>query len=216
MIWSASLFLTLAGPPPDPVAERVRVAIASAWRVAPTGLVLVWGPIASAVEFPDTAGFRLLGTGRDGRFVVVIRAQGARDIAVTLRAGRHDSVWVAARPLPAGAIIMAEDVKRVPEPVWGPPSSALDSPIGLEVRRTLAVGDRVMAPAVAAPMVIAPGDAVEFVWDGGPIRVSRGAIAQTRARRGETVWASSSAGERIQGVALGPGRARLVPKGRVR
>ncbi len=199
---------------PEAVALRVREAIAAKWRIDATVVSLAWGPVAPGARFADTVGFRLLGDGRGGRFVVALRTADRREVAVTLRAGRADSIWTAARPLSVGAIVGPGDAVRTAHVVFDPPGAEILSPIGWEVRRGVAAGDPLVAPVVAEPVVIVPGDAVKFAWDSGPIRVVREGIAQTRARRGQPVWARDPVrGERLQGIAIEPGRARVVAKG---
>jgi flagella basal body P-ring formation protein FlgA len=209
--WFADLVVAAAVVAvPEPVASRVRDAIAAAWRVQPATVRLAWGPLGSTAQFADSAPFRLLGDGRGGRFVVALRALDRREIAVTLKAGRLDSVWVASRPLAAGSTIGAADLLRAVHLLYGPPlEREAEPPIGWEVRRHLAAGDPVVGAAVVQPIVIVPGDQIRIAWDLGPIRVIREAIAQTRARSGEPVWARDPIrGDRVRGIALGPGRAR--------
>ena len=216
MISFVSLALAVLAPIPEAVTTRVRDAIAATWRVAPSTVTITWGPIAPTAALSDSASFRLFGDGRGGRFVVALRTPDRREVAVTLRAGRADSVWVASRPLAAGALVRSTDAVRAAQVVFGPPLEA-GSPVGWEVRRTVAAGEPLIAPVVLEPVLIAPGDPVQFAWADGPIRIVREGIAQTRARRGQPVWARDAArGEQLRGIATGPGRARLVVGGTVR
>jgi flagella basal body P-ring formation protein FlgA len=157
----------------------------------------------------DTAGFRVFGEGKGGRFVVLLRGEDRRDIAVTLRAGRTDSVWVASRSLPAGTVIRSTDLRRAVHLVWGPPAGAVDPPLGWEVRRAVHSGEPLVGAALIEPVVIRAGDRVRFAWERGQVRIVREGIAQARARRGQSVWARDLIrGERLEGIATGPGQAR--------
>ena len=213
MIWFAELVVAAAAASvPDPVVSRVRDAIATAWRVEPATVQLAWGPLTTKAQFADSAPFRLLGDGRGGRFVVALRALDRREVAVSLKAGRLASTWVASRPLAVGTSIAASDLVRTVRLVYGPPAEReSEAPLGWEVRRHLAAGDPLVGTAVLEPIVIVPGDQIQIRWDQGPIKVIREAIAQSRARRGEPVWARDPIrGDRIRGIAIGPGRARAT------
>jgi flagella basal body P-ring formation protein FlgA len=134
-------------------------------------------------------------------------------VAVALRAGRADSIWVASRPLLAGTIVRQDDLARAPQLLYGPPTETA-TPLGWEVRRNVATGEPLVAPVVSEPVLIKPGDPVRFAWDQGPIRIVREGISQTSARRGQPVWARDPLrGERLRGIATGHGQAILVGGG---
>lgn len=212
MIWFVSVLL-IAAPVPAAVTARISQVLASHWRVASSAVTIQWGPVAPSVAITDSARFRLLGSGKDGRYVVVIQTIGLREVAISLRAGHQDSAWVATRPLPTGIIVGPEDATLILQTSWGPPSPD-PSPLGREVRRSLAAGERLIAPALGEPVVISPGEPIEFTWEEGPIRITREAIASSRARLGESVWANDlTHGGRIEGIAIGLRRARLIAKG---
>lgn len=216
MIWSANLMLALAAAVPGAVEARVREAIAARWRVATEVVTVDWGRLAASVEVDDSATIRLLGEGRDGRFVISLRSRAGREIAVAIRAGHRTPAFVAARPLRSGVVLQADDVATTERLRWGPPPAlgAGASPIGMETRRSLASGDLLEGPAIAPPVIITPGQTVRFVWEQGGIQIVREAIAQSQGRLGETVWGRDTRrGDRLAGVALGPGRARLILEG---
>ncbi|MFN0181385.1 MAG: flagellar basal body P-ring formation chaperone FlgA [Gemmatimonadales bacterium] len=219
MIWSASLMLALVAAIPVAVEARVREAIAARWRVATEAVTVDWGRLAATVTVDDSATIRLLGEGRDGRFVVSLRSRAGREIAVAIRAGHRTPAFVAARPLSSGVVLGADDVTTTDRLRWGPPPGprAGTSPIGMETRRTLASGDLLEGTAVAPPVIITPGQTVRFVWEQAGIQIVREAVAQSQGRLGETVWGRDTRrGDRVAGVALGPGRARLIIEGSTR
>lgn len=219
MIWSGSLLLAAlvaaSDSVPDAIAGRVRQALAADWNVAAERVVLSWGRVSARAALPDSASVRVLGAGRDGRYVVAIRS-GTGETAVSVRAGVADTVWVVTRPVSTGQRLDEGDLAREQRTVWGPPApEAPPSPIGWETRRNLAAGDPAEGPNVAEPPVIEPGDRVDFVWEQDGFRIVREAVASTRARRGERVIGRDSEGrQQLTGTATGPGTARLEGKGR--
>lgn len=212
MIWCASLACLaglIAGDVPDAVAARVRDHLARTWSVAPERVALEWGRVSSAVDIGDDAGFRVLGDGRSGRFVVALRSA-AGEAAVSLRAGVRDSVWVAARNVSAGMRLAPEDVGRAERLRWGPPAGDGPAPIGWELRRNLAAGEILEPPSVAEPPLIEIGDEVKFHWERGGFRIVRTGVATSRARRGERVMARDPVrGDQLSGTTIGRGTARL-------
>jgi flagella basal body P-ring formation protein FlgA len=218
MIWCGNLLVLLlaTGPVDVPagLAAGVREAIARGWRVDPSRVELQWGRIGTRDALAEQGRVRILGQGRDGRFVVTLPTGAGGETAVSVRAGITDSVWVAARPIAMGARLGRDDIRRDRLVVWGPPAPApIEPPLGFEVARTLAEGDRLTAPSVAEPPVISPGDRIVFVWEQDGLRIVREATAGSRARRGERVIGrDDSRHEQLTGVALGPGTARLERK----
>ena len=215
MIWSADLILLLAvgAEVPAVVAARVQATVADRWDVAPANVVLEWGRVPDSLVVSDAVVFRLLGSGRDGRFVVAFRTA-ERETAVTLHAGFRDSIWVAAEPMAMGRRLEHADLRRSERTHWGPPPLDLaGAPVGWEVRRNLAAGDPLLPPSVAEPPLIEPGDEVTFQWQRGGLTVVRTGIAVSRARRGERVMARDPLrGDQLFGTATGPRRARMEGK----
>lgn len=215
MTWFGSaalaLVVALAGDStvPGALEHRVRQAIAERWDVAPAVVRVEWRR-PSGTPLSGAEPFRLAGQGADGRFIALLDTERG-EIALGLRAGREVPVWVARRPLGLGATVGDGDLSREDRIVWGPPGEAEDaSPAGWEVRRALRAGDRVTPPAVVEPAVIRAGEVVRFEWRLGAMLVTREGIAGAPARRGERVWARDPArGARIEGIATGPGTARL-------
>ena len=217
MIWSVSgALIALVGP--GSVEGWVRAAVAERWNVASESITVDWGRFPAAGATEDSAAIRLLGSGRDGRFVVTFRAQAGREIAVSIRVGYRAEVLVAARPIGTGAIITAADVATIERVRWGgPPPQGPTNPIGLEARRSLGTGDLLEPPAVAPPVAISSGQLIRFVWEQAGIRVVREAIAQNQGRPGETVWGRDpERGDRLVGLVIRPGWAQMTAQGRNR
>ena len=219
MTWCVELVIALgvAAPVdvPAPVAALVRGAIGRSWRVDPAQVRLEWGRIATREPLADSARVRILGQGKDGRFVVALLTRAGGETAVSLRAGVADSVWVAGHSIAAGTRLAADDLRRVVQVIWGPPRAAAGSapPLGSEARRNLAEGERLEAPAIEEAPVILPGDRIRFVWEQDGLRIVREAVAGSRARRGERVTGRDPVRqEQVSGIAMGPGTARLERK----
>lgn len=219
MIWCGNLVLAfgLAAPPvevPAAVVAMVRDAIGRSWHVDPARIQFEWGRIATREPFADGARGRILGQGRDGRFVVALPTRAGGETAISVRAGIDDTVWVAGRSIPSGTRLGQDDLRRVVQLVWGPPrGETRGAPLGWETRRNLAEGDRLEAPAIEEAPVIMPGDRIRFVWEQDGLRIVREAVAGSRARRGERVFGRDDLRhEQLTGVALGPGAARLERK----
>ncbi len=201
------------GTLPPRLAARVTAAVARAWGVDTTGLVLNWGsgPLAT---LPDSSAFRLLGAGEGGWFAVSFEPPDHPVVAVRLRAGRTELRPVAARPLRAGLTLAAADIRFEPHVAWGPPALAADpegSPAaGWLVKRTLREGEALLPPRVVPPPVIAAGQPVRLQWAEGNVSVVLEGTALNDAVVGETVRVRTG---RRTGVLLGtvtaPGEARM-------
>lgn len=198
------------------LAARVAARIASAWRV-PVGQVrLLWGHSSCTGSPADETTFRVLGRGEDGWFVVVFDPAASAAVAVRVRAGVERPVMVASRSLPAGSRLADGDLREEMRVHWGVPASdSVPAPgSGWEVRRLLAAGEVVAAPAVAAPPLVYAGQPVKMEWQRGGVEVSVMGIALNNARRGETVRARlEERPARLTGTVVAPGTAVLVVGG---
>jgi flagella basal body P-ring formation protein FlgA len=154
--------------------------------------------------------FRLAGRGLDGRYVLLVTTDKG-ELAVSLRAGIEDSTWVASRPLAADVRLGADDMKREIRTMWGPGSrDDREAPLGWETRRAVRPGERLAGSAIAPPSLVAPGEMVRFEWNAGTISIVREGVAIGRGRLGETIQGrDKNGGERLTGIVIGPGRARL-------
>jgi flagella basal body P-ring formation protein FlgA len=213
MIWFGNLALVtlVAGPVPDGLAARVRASIAREWQRDPSVVRVQWGIMPIRAALADDMAFRLVGRGQDGRYVVLVSTPRG-ELAVSVRAGVEDSVWVSSRPVPASVTLAADDVKREVRMVWGASSAtAKPAPLGWETQRSLGAGQLLVPPAIREPAQVEPGRVVRFEWSQGEIAIVREALAANRARLGEIVWATDRAtGQRISGRVIGPARARLT------
>lgn len=209
MTWFVRLLLAAADSLPATDAP-VRALVATQWRLPAAAITIEWGRLPAADRFDGAAAVRLLGSGRDGRFVVAWRNPGGREVAAVIRAGHQAQGWRASRALGAGAIVAANDVVAATELRWGPPDSASPSPVGMELRRSVAAGTFLAAPIVAPAVIIKAGDLVRFRWRRFGIAIVREATATNAARAGEVVWGRDPVrNERLRGIAQLGGYALL-------
>jgi flagella basal body P-ring formation protein FlgA len=208
--------VAFAAPParadtaPAALASRVRAAVAERWHVDSSRLELQWDHLPAASDSVFDAAVRITGQGNDGWLVAVLEPAHGMARAVRFRAGILRSLAVAARPLRAGQTLGASDLALHDEVVWSMNAPADATPAaGWEVRRDVPAGTVLTNAIVAAPRVIAAGDAVVFTWVSSGVRIEREARAETAARLGETVQGRAN-GVRLTGTATGPGTARLT------
>ena len=208
----AGMILALGGPVPDPVADRVRAAIARTWSVVAEQVQIEWGRTAATAMIGPEAGFRLFGGGRDGRFVVAVKTRSGGETAIGVRAGLLDSVWVASRSVSAGTRLASADLRREQRLLWGaPPPRGSPSPVGWLTGQAVREGELLRPPVITEPSIIAVGDRIRFVWEQDGLQIVREGVATTKARRGDRVIARDpNRQESIQGIATGPGTARLA------
>ena len=196
---------------PPRLASRVAMAVARAWGVDTTGLVLSWGS-GSLLDVPDTCGFRLLGRGEDGWFAVSVEPVGRPARAMRLRVGVTTPQLVAVRVLRPGMRLAEGDYREEPHVVWGPPASdtqAAPAP-GWMVRRMIGPGDVLDRLRVAPPPVVMTGQSVRVLWYQGNVSVALDGTALNDAAMGGTVRVRT--GQRagmMTGTVTAPGEARV-------
>jgi flagella basal body P-ring formation protein FlgA len=216
------LFTCLAGPmdlpaqAPSPVPAalegRVGDAIARLWQVPAGSLQLEWGHLSSQHPLSEDAGFRLLGQGDDGQFVVAFALAGGQTLAIRLRAGVTDSVLVAARPLSAGVRIGLADLAMSTRLHWGAPRRSED-PLpgpGWLVKRPLAVGGLIAPPAVVPPPLVEAGAPIKVQWESGAVSVAVAGVAVNAAALGQPIQVRTSGRSGlVHAIVTGPGTARM-------
>lgn len=202
-----------AAPVSRALEARVAERIADAWKVPVHCLRVQWGRSSSGESPSADAAFKVMGRGEGGWYVVVFDPADAHATAVRVRAGVEQPVMVAARPLRAGTRIAAGDLVEEVRVHWGAPAqdSTLTPMPGWEIRRPIATGEVVMAPAVLPPPLVVAGEPVELQWLSGGVQVSVVGIALNSASQGETVRARiEERPARLTGTVTAPGRAVLA------
>ena len=200
-----------AGDVPPRLAARIAEAVARAWGIDTTGLVLSWGA-GSLTECPDTSAFRLRGTGEDGWFAVTVEAAGRSVRAVRLRAGIAGWRSVAARAPRPGMRLTGEGLRGEPHVRWGPPPVA-DQPEpgpGWVVRRIIAPGDPLDRSRVAPPPAVESGRPVRILWQQGNVSVALDGTALNDAVIGGTIRVRLPERKSVVvGTVTAPGQARM-------
>jgi flagella basal body P-ring formation protein FlgA len=192
---------------------RVSERIADAWKVPAAALRLQWGRSSSGSSPAEHAPFRVMGRGEGGWFVVVFDPAETHATAIRVRAGVEQPVMVATRPLRGGSALETGDLREEVRVHWGAP--ALDSTLtpgpGWQVRRAIAAGEVVTAPAVAPPPMVVAGEPVQLEWRSGGVQVSVQGIALNSASRGQVVRARiEERPAQLSGTVTAPGRAVLA------
>ena len=127
-----------------------------------------------------------------------------------LAAQARDSVSVAARDLPRGAVLGEPDVRRVPRAsVAG--AVGRGAGVGWVTRRPVRAGEPLVAPAVEPPRLVQPGAPVVVLWRSGTLELRVRGEALNGAARGERVRVRVDARRRLEGVAVGPALVSLEP-----
>ncbi len=196
--------------PPAAVAREVTSLLAAGWDVDPATLVVRWGPWPGDTTRHAGAAVRLMAApGRDGWVTVQVLPPTGSPVAVQLRVGVQVPVFHSTRALAPGHQLVATDLTPGVEIQWGTPrAAALPVGVGWEVRRAIAVGGLLAAPAVAPPIGARAGERVVLVWSRGEVQVEVEAEAMATARIGETVRARRGTTQ-YTGTLTAPGFGRL-------
>ena len=138
-----------------------------------------------------------------------LRAQPA---SVAARTTGYATGYVAARPLPRGTVLAAEDM--APAAPNGASRAAAAAPVGAApvgwtTRRLIAAGEPLRAPAVAPPDAIRSGQPVDVVFSDGAIALRLKGTALNAAALGARVAVRIDARRRLEGVAVGPSTVQL-------
>jgi flagella basal body P-ring formation protein FlgA len=128
--------------------------------------------------------------------------------AIAVALGSERSVPVAARALARGVALSPADYRIATVLVRPALRSAAAADSGWVTRRAVAEGEALIEPAVGPPALVTAGQAVSFVAETGPVRLSvRGTAASTGAL-GDRVWVRMDSGRRLRGVVAAPGTVR--------
>lgn len=134
----------------------------------------------------------------------------ASGIALTFApaAGQEAAVAYAARDLPRGVTLTAEDIRYAP-PEVGTGTVPADVGPGWVTRRVIAQGEALRAPAVTPPTLVSRGDPVDVVVQRGTIVLRLRGTALGSAREGEAVNVRIDSRRRLEGIAAGPGLVQI-------
>ncbi|HEX3159039.1 MAG TPA: flagellar basal body P-ring formation chaperone FlgA [Gemmatimonadaceae bacterium] len=115
-------------------------------------------------------------------------------------------VHVAARPLPRGAVLRAEDIATRPalQSERAPADTLVPGP-GWVTHRVVRQGERLRTPTVAPPPMVTRGTVVMVRWQHDGLSLTRTGISLGSADRGGRVVVRIDANRRIAGIATAPG-----------
>jgi flagella basal body P-ring formation protein FlgA len=128
------------------------------------------------------------------------------------RARTASAAYVAARALPRGHVLAADDMSASAPASAAAPATAPavpSAPVGWTTRRVIAAGEPLRAPAIAPPAAIRGGQPVDVVYADGMITLRLKGTAMNAAALGERVTVRLDARRRVEGVAAAPGTVQL-------
>lgn len=126
-----------------------------------------------------------------------LSAQAAGDTPDTTATASGTSAPVAARAIPRGVELVAEDIEAV--------AGAADRR-GWVTRRVIHAGEPLTKPAVVPPPVVRAGEIVQYIVEQRGIQLAIQGTALADASLGETLPVRLDATRRVQAVVAGPGR----------
>jgi flagella basal body P-ring formation protein FlgA len=189
--------------------DRLAAEVAARWGVDPGDIVVEWSSPDLAAALPEDAGLELVGGGNDGVwFVDVATEEGTTRLRA--RAGLAYTGKVAAHDLERGVEIVAADIALQSTTRWGPPGRETEGvEPGWVTRRRIVAGQPLVAPAVARPLAVRPGDDVQIVYASGPVELVLAGRAAGSGAVGERVAVRAETGKRLEGVIVSNGRIRI-------
>jgi flagella basal body P-ring formation protein FlgA len=186
--------------------DEVQAQVATLWQVEAQRVVLEFGTAPDGWAPTRDAAVRLTGSGSGGYFVVRVAPPQGAESGVRVRAGVETPVVVAARPLPRGHEVQAEDMTVAAEVQWGPPVVTVDGVVaGWRTQRILREGEPLRTPAVQPPDAVTSGQAVQVVWQRGRVGVRVSGKAAGSAPLGGEIYVRTDSGQRLRGVVVAPG-----------
>ena len=193
----------------------VRDSIAGIWQVDPAFVQLDWGRTSLSSGRRLNGPVRVAGGGRDGRFVVLFGGGNSPEASAVVRAGVAETLMVARRAVPQGAVIGPDEIEPVVRIRYGarPVRARPLARPGWVARRSLGAGDPLVWPSVVPPTLFETGDPVRLEWRRGAVTVTGEGTALNGAAMGERVRVRILHGGRtILGFATSPGT--VVPNRR--
>jgi flagella basal body P-ring formation protein FlgA len=197
-----------ARPAQSSFERRVAAAVAQRWGVDASRVRIE--PSSSATEWPaDDATFELGGSGADGMWLLDIRAA-SQTSRLIVRAGTEMLAPTAAHDLERNITIAVDDIMLAPTVEWGPPRDrGVTVEAGWITRRRITRGDALKSPAVAPPIAVRPGDAVQLVFETDGISITLQGRAAGQASVGQRVAVRADTGKRLEGIVTEPGVVRV-------
>ena len=127
--------------------------------------------------------------------------------------GMRRVTWpVSTRAFTTGDTIRADDIALLDTTIVWPWNSMPDTTravAGWVVRRPVAVGEVLRAPAIMAPPLVSAGAAVTVIWQDGSLKLVLTGVAMNTASLGAPVGVRIDRSRRLDGVAVAPNTVRL-------
>ena len=198
--------------PGEAMESEVRSQLSERWGVLPEALVLEWGEPRGGDLPYEYDRVRLMGAGRDGRWVASFGMEddGGDSRSVLLRAGVLVPQKVAGRALERGRVLGEEDIVVEQRIHWGPPRGVSEEcVVGWVAQRPVDQGEPLSVPAVRPPLLVVSGRPVIVLWSRGNVDLRVAGTAVGSASLGERVFVRTEAGTRLDGLVEGPGMVRV-------
>ena len=117
-------------------------------------------------------------------------------------------VAVAARLLPRGTVLGAEDIVYRDSTIRGPIDTNTVA-AGWVTRRLIGAGEVLRSPAVERPTIVSANTPVDVEWADKNVVVTMRGVAARNAGLGERVPVRTGFGRRVDGTVIAPGRVRI-------
>ena len=140
-----------------------------------------------------------------GRVTTLVECNGEKNWKIYVQATASAEVLtpVLIRSLPRGSLISANDVELKSMSVTSrgqPVAESLDDVVGMELRRPVSAGDRILVSQIVAPDVIKRGQKVSILYAGNDLNISMSGKALQSAGAGDWIKVENlSSGRLVEG-----------------
>lgn len=117
-------------------------------------------------------------------------------------------VAVAARAIPRGAVLAADDIEYRDTTLRVATDTNAIAP-GWVTRRMINAGEVLRSPAVEPPQIVTANEPVLVEWVDGNVSLTVHGTAARNGSIGERVPVRTELGKRIEGTVVAPGRVRI-------
>ena len=117
-------------------------------------------------------------------------------------------IAVAARLLPRGTVLSAEDIAYRDSTLRGPSDTSTVA-VGWVTRRLIGAGEVLRAPAVERPTIVSANEPVDLEWADRNVMLTVRGVATRSAALGERIPVRTGFGHRVDGTVVAPGRVRI-------
>lgn len=188
---------------------EVRRHFAALWGLEDRDILIEWGTLPRG-RSAQSGPIRFAGSGNGGFWIAYFESESGSDFGVRIKIGAPARSWTATHRLPRGRSLTLEDMTRVETPRWGVPDQAeLTVAEGWVTARLIEAGEELVAPAVAPPIVVTAGTAVQAVWQTANLRLSMVGTAMRHGRLGDVIDVRLESRRTVTGTVKGPGLVEI-------